>query len=596
MVQIFGLIVTVLAAKFGLTCAAIVLNGTTNDVKQNKTNGRLVASAAAVGLVVNNNDGNNNNSLVANTTSSVDNNNNNNITGTYMTITTYDPLINLYGNKNTTGAPVVDYYDYNVTVNTMTNAFENFPTDIMPEWLRNNGGIIFHIFFLAYCCVGLGVVCDLYFLPSLEIISEKLALPADIAGATFMAIGTSAPELFTSIIGVFVSQDDIGVGTILGTAVFNLIVIPAACGFAVILYCPKTPEISRFPILRDSIFYILTIIALILCIKDNQVDWIESLTLISLFMMYLVIMYMNTYYMRLLGPDDNVFNEETPLLRDSRTTLLDKAHKEWNGITSVGNGRDSVGGGGGADYNDNNDEEDMMNSFNSSSRITTRSRAGSHNQKRIVFNDMNVGDDEDDDNWVNKNVVCKWMLMPMTLLLMITLPKPTKWCFILTFTISVVWIGALTYVCVWMVTIIGFTFGLPDTVSGLTLLAAGTSVPELISSVLVVRKASQADMAICNSIGSNIFDILFCLGVPWLLKSVIWMFQKGTIDLASTAVPIDSTALPLTTFCLLMSIFALLATFQLTKWKLGLTVGIVCSIIYIIFVIISSVLEISLDK
>ena len=109
-----------------------------------------------------------------------------------------------------------------------------------------------------------------------------LALPPDIAGATFMAIGTSAPELFTSIIGVFVSQDDIGVGTILGTAVFNLIVIPAACGFAVMAFCPKTPNISRFPILRDSIFYILTIVTLILCIKDNMVDWLVMPLLIEI--------------------------------------------------------------------------------------------------------------------------------------------------------------------------------------------------------------------------------------------------------------------------------------------------------------------------
>ena len=143
-------------------------------------------------------------------------------------------------------------------------------------------------------------------------------------------------------------------------------------------------------------------------------------------------------------------------------------------------------------------------------------------------------------------------------------------------------------------TITGFTFGLPDTVSGLTILAAGTSVPELISSVLVVKKASQADMAICNSIGSNIFDILFCLGVPWLLKSIIWMFEKGTIDLMATAVPIDSEALPLTTFSLLVTIFALLFTFQMTNWKLGLTVGITCSIVYIVFVVVSSILEVRL--
>ncbi|CAG2173639.1 unnamed protein product [Oppiella nova] len=450
----------------------------------------------------------------------------------------------------------------------------------MPEWFRNNGGILFHVFLLGYCCLGLGVVCDLYFLPSLEIISQKLSLSPDIAGATFMAIGTSAPELFTSIIGVFVSQDDIGIGTILGTAVFNLIVIPAACGFAVMLYCPKTPDISRFPILRDSIFYILTIVTLILCIKDNRVDWVESLILISMFGVYLVIMYFNAQYSHLLN-DSEDSDEKTPLLSEN---TLDKAHEEWNGGSGVPTDQDTD------DMESAREmEEQSVNTLSSSFEYRKRSRSGS--QKRIAFADIEV---EDEADWIESNVFCKWFLFPMTLLFKITLPKPTKWCFVITFIVSIIWIGSLTYICVWMVTIIGYTLGLPDTVSGLTLLAAGTSVPELISSVLVVKKASQADMAICNSIGSNIFDILFCLGVPWLLKSVLWMFQKGTISLEATAVPIDSTALPLTTFSLLVTIFALLATFQATKWKLGLTVGITCSIIYVVFVVSSSLLEISL--
>jgi len=41
---------------------------------------------------------------------------------------------------------------------------------------------------------------------------------------------------------------------------------------------------------------------------------------------------------------------------------------------------------------------------------------------------------------------------------------------------------------VWMVTIIGFTFGIPDSVMGITFLAAGSSVPDALGSVLVVRQ------------------------------------------------------------------------------------------------------------
>ena len=136
--------------------------------------------------------------------------------------------------------------------------------------------------------------------------------------------------------------------------------------------------------------------------------------------------------------------------------------------------------------------------------------------------------------------------------------------------------------------------GIPDTVSGITILAAGTSIPELISSYLIIKKSGLADMAICNSIGSNIFDILFCLGLPWLLKTFIMIVTNGFgfATLAAASIPIQSTALPLTSLTLLLTIGAMLAIFKLTKWRLCLQTGILCMIVYIIFVISSTMLEI----
>lgn len=54
-------------------------------------------------------------------------------------------------------------------------------------------------------------------------------MKADIAGATFMATASSSPELFINCIGTFVTQDDLGVGTIVGSAVFNVLAVPACC-------------------------------------------------------------------------------------------------------------------------------------------------------------------------------------------------------------------------------------------------------------------------------------------------------------------------------------------------------------------------------
>ena len=41
---------------------------------------------------------------------------------------------------------------------------------------------------------------------------------------------------------------------------------------------------------------------------------------------------------------------------------------------------------------------------------------------------------------------------------------------------------------VWMITVIGFTLGIPDTVMGLTFIAAGVSVPDALSGIAVVRE------------------------------------------------------------------------------------------------------------
>lgn len=99
------------------------------------------------------------------------------------------------------------------------------------------------------------------------------------------------------------------------------------------------------------------------------------------------------------------------------------------------------------------------------------------------------------------------------------------------------WIGSISYVVAFLITVIGTinfnkiiciisiigiegdTINIPDSVMGLTFLAAGTSVPEAVSSVIVTNQGHGA-MGISNSIGSNTFDILLCLGLPWLVKSL----------------------------------------------------------------------------
>lgn len=61
--------------------------------------------------------------------------------------------------------------------------------------------------------------------------------------------------------------------------------------------------------------------------------------------------------------------------------------------------------------------------------------------------------------------------------------------------------------------------GLSETVVGLTVVAVGTSLPELITSIVAARK-NQSDIAVGNAIGSNIFNVLFILGMSSVISPI----------------------------------------------------------------------------
>lgn len=96
-----------------------------------------------------------------------------------------------------------------------------FPPDPFSLEQRQNGFVVLHMCGLIYMFVSLAIVCDEFFVPSLDVLTEKLSLSDDVAGATFMAAGGSAPEFFTSVIGVFIAQNNVGIGTIVGESILT---------------------------------------------------------------------------------------------------------------------------------------------------------------------------------------------------------------------------------------------------------------------------------------------------------------------------------------------------------------------------------------
>ena len=88
--------------------------------------------------------------------------------------------------------------------------------------------------------------------------------------------------------------------------------------------------------------------------------------------------------------------------------------------------------------------------------------------------------------------------------------------FVRAFAVSIALIVALSYVLVESTIVFSAGIGIPPVIVALTLLAAGTSAPDLIASVDVAR-AGRGGMAVANAVGSNTFDLLVGLALPWTI-------------------------------------------------------------------------------
>jgi len=87
----------------------------------------------------------------------------------------------------------------------------------------------------------------------------------------------------------------------------------------------------------------------------------------------------------------------------------------------------------------------------------------------------------------------------------------------LSFMVNIVWIMALCYVMLVLVTRLCIMIGVGRFTASASIIAAGTSVPDALGSILVAQDGF-ANMAVSNAIGSNVFDILLGLGFPYLIS------------------------------------------------------------------------------
>ncbi|CAK9812132.1 Sodium/potassium/calcium exchanger 4 [Anthophora plagiata] len=464
-------------------------------------------------------------------------------------------------------------------------AIEQFPRPLMGPSARKHGGLIIHILVAVYTFLGLAIVCDDYFVSSLDRICEELRLSPDVAGATFMAAGSSAPELATVVIGVFFAKDDIGVSGVIGSAVFNIMFVISVCGL-----CTTTvSKLNWWPLCRDCFFYAISILVMLGTIYNESISWMESLFMLIMYGVYCVTLSFNarlerwakSYDIPFLPKDDEPAEESALVsyrsLQEDRLSYTGPSSPVTEQFkTNEGMISPTSGGGGGT-------------LEGGAARVNEAPAPKQMEYYKAKEPDPNEASPLEKPTDGSKWTLFTWGLVyPIHFMCRATMPdcrqeKFHNW-YPFTFCVSMVWISFYSYIMVWMITIIGSTLGIPDTVMGLTFVAAGVSVPDALSSLAVIKEG-LGDMAVSNAVGSNVFDILVCLGLPWFIQTA--MIQPGS------HVNVTSRGLTYSTVSLLSTVVFLVLATHLNGWKLDRRYGVILMLWYLVFIVFASLYELN---
>lgn len=274
-------------------------------------------------------------------------------------------------------------------------------------------------------------------------IAGILKVPSVIIGLTIVAMGTSAPEAAVSINAGLAGNSDISLGNIVGSNIFNLLVVIGAC--AVIFPAKSHEDILK----RDLWWNIGVSVLLFALILNGNISRVEGILLLAVFIFYLGLMVRSAMKNRI---------EETPM----------DVLPLWKSLLFVFAGLAAV----------------------------------------VFGGDMVVD---------NASLIAK-------------------------------------------------AWGMSDTLVGLTIVAIGTSLPELVTSITASKKGDSG-IALGNAVGSCLFNILFILGI------------------ASTLTPINAVPELIIDTAILIFVTIMILIVAKTGKKTNRAEGIVCVALYIIYTI-----------
>ena len=271
-------------------------------------------------------------------------------------------------------------------------------------------------------------------------VAKILKIPSVIIGLTIVSMGTSAPEAAVSIAAGMSGNSDIALSNILGSNMFNLLVVVGVC--ALIKPVPTDKSIVK----RDFPFNVVLSAVLLLFMADFKISRIEGVILLATLVAYLTLLVINALKNKVQEEDEG---KQYSVLKSIILIVV--------GLAGVVLGGDIV--------------------VDNASKIAA-------------------------------------------------------------------------------------AFGLSQTLIGLTIVAVGTSLPELVTSIVAASKG-ESGIALGNVVGSNIFNVLFILGM------------------ASSIVPINVANVALTDAIFMTVITAVMFVMSKTQEKTSRLEGLICVLAYV---------------
>ncbi|HBJ1650804.1 calcium/sodium antiporter [Clostridium botulinum] len=254
------------------------------------------------------------------------------------------------------------------------------------------------------------------FVDGASVIAKKLGIPAVIVGLTIVSLGTSAPELAVSLISSLNGSNEIAIGNVIGSNIFNTLMVLGTTAIVLPLIIKKETVKNDF-LVNTSVTILLFLFTFdsLFMSDTNIISRLDGLILILICIFYVVVLIKKAKKM----PNEDL-NEDTTELKNSLV--------------------------------DNNIEVNILH--------------------KVIF--MIIG-------------------------------------------VAGIVVGGNLVVD--SATNIAYSLGMSEKLVGLTIVAAGTSLPELVTSIVAALKGEN-DIALGNVLGSNIFNILLILGLSSLISPI----------------------------------------------------------------------------